>query len=207
MVQGPRRDQETSDLLVQDFADRTNHQPPELVTTDEHASYESSLLETYGIDYRPRRKSKRGPKKKLKKRWPKAMNYATVRKTRKQGRVVEVNTTLVAGNEQSLSDVLEASPCSGEINTSFIERYNGSARHFNARKQRKTYSFSKQYEEHEAMSWLMVTHYNFCWKPRTLRVPLGNRCYRQRSPAMASEITDHPWNVQELLSFQIVRSG
>ena len=61
MVQGPCRDQETSDLLVQDFAERTNHQPPELVTTDEHASYETSLLKVYGIPYRPRRKSKQGP--------------------------------------------------------------------------------------------------------------------------------------------------
>ncbi|MBF0625230.1 MAG: hypothetical protein HQL82_10535 [Magnetococcales bacterium] len=56
MVQGPHRDQETSDRLVTDFADRTNGRPPELVTTDEHAAYETSLLEVYGIPYRPRRK-------------------------------------------------------------------------------------------------------------------------------------------------------
>jgi hypothetical protein len=68
MIQGPSRDQISSDLLIQDFADRTNHKPTELVTTDEHASYESSLLEIYGISYRPRRKNgKQGRKKKLKK--------------------------------------------------------------------------------------------------------------------------------------------
>ncbi|MBF0136991.1 MAG: helix-turn-helix domain-containing protein [Magnetococcales bacterium] len=64
--------------------------------------------------------------------------------------------------EVQMDDVLNDSPCSGTINTAFVERYNGSSRHFNAMKQRKTYSFSKQYKEHEAMSWLMVTHYNFC---------------------------------------------
>lgn len=207
MIQGSCRDQESSDLLVQDFANRTNHLAPELVTTDEHASYESSLLKVYGIPYRPRRKAKRGRKKKLKKRWPKGLNYATVKKTRKKGRVVDVTTTLVAGDEQLLAEKLMASPCSGMINTSFVERYNGTARHFNARKQRKTYSFSKQYEDHEAMSWLMVTHYNFCWKPRTLRVSVGNRCYRYQTPAMASGITDHAWSVIELLKFQIVKSG
>ena len=207
MIQGPCRDQESSDLLVQDFSNRTNHQAPELVTTDEHASYEASLLDVYGISYRPRRKAKRGPKKKLKKRWPKTLNYATVKKARKKGRVVDVTTTLVAGDEKLLADALEASPCSGAINTSFVERYNGSARHFNARKQRKTYSFSKQYEEHEAMSWLMVTHYNFCWKPHTLRLPLGNRCYRYRTPAMAAGITGLPWNIEQLIGFQIVNCG
>ena len=41
MVQGPRRDQKTSDLLVADFADRTKGMPPELVTTDEHTAYEA----------------------------------------------------------------------------------------------------------------------------------------------------------------------
>ncbi|MEO5328886.1 MAG: hypothetical protein H7829_11660 [Magnetococcus sp. THC-1_WYH] len=183
MVQGPHRDQETSDRLVMDFANRTHGRPPELVTTDEHAAYEASLLEVYGIPYRPRRKGgRRGPKKKLRKHWPKAMNYATVKKTRKKGRVVDVSTVLVAGSEETLANALDASPCSGTINTSFIERYNGTARHFNARKQRKTYSFSKKLEEHEAMSWLMVTHYNFCWLPHTLRVPLGDRHYRYRTP-------------------------
>lgn len=207
MIQGPHRDQASSDLLVLDFANRTNHQPPELVTTDEHATYEASLLKVYGIPYRPRRKGKRGPKKKLKKRWPKGMNYATVKKTRKKGRVVDVTTALVVGSEETLAAVLNDSPCSGTINTAFVERYNGSSRHFNARKQRKTYSFSKQYKEHEAMSWLMVTHYNFCWKPRTLRIPLGDRHYCQRTPAMAAGLTGHSWSIEELLRFQMFKSG
>ena len=146
MVQGPQRDQGTCDRLVKDSADRTKGRPPELATTDEHATYEPSLLEVYGIPYRPRRKSgRRGPKKKLKKRWPKAMTYATVKKTRRKGRVVDVATTLVTGSDETLAKALNASPCSGTVNTSFVERYNGSARHFNARKQRKTYSFSKQF--------------------------------------------------------------
>ncbi|MBF0176892.1 MAG: IS1 family transposase [Magnetococcales bacterium] len=46
MVQGSRRDQESSDRLVKDFADRTNNKPLKLVTTDEHAAYEASLLVT-----------------------------------------------------------------------------------------------------------------------------------------------------------------
>ncbi len=57
------------------------------------------------------------------------------------------------------------------------------------------------------MSWLMVTHYNFCWQPRTLRVPIGNRRYRHRTPAMAAGLADHSWSVMELLSYQLLGTG
>lgn len=36
---------------------------------------------------------------------------------------------------------------------------------------------------------LFFTHYDFCWMPRTLRVP----------PAMEAGITDHTWDLGELL--------
>jgi len=203
-VQGPSRDQETCDKLVEDFAARTGNEPPDLATTDEHAPYKNSLLNTYGNEYRPRRRSRVGRKRNVKKRAPKGMVYATVKKTREQGRVVHVRRELVLGTEEDLVAALEASPCSETINTSFVERNNGSSRHFNSRKQRDTYGFSKQLAEHEAMSWLMVTHYNFCWKHRMLRVDLGCKRYAQRSPAVAAGITDHLWTIEELLTRQVV---
>lgn len=189
LVQSRSRDQKASDRLVEDFADRTKHVPPELVTTDEHATYKNSLTKTYGRGSR-RRKPVPG------------MVYATVNKTRKHGRVVSVMTTLVLGTLAELARALNNSPCSSSINTAFVERNNGTARHFNARKQRKTYSISKQIEEHEAMSWLMLTHYNFCWPHRMIRVRTGDRTYIQRSPAVAAKITDHIWSVEEMLTWQ-----
>ncbi|MEO5328879.1 MAG: hypothetical protein H7829_11625 [Magnetococcus sp. THC-1_WYH] len=57
------------------------------------------------------------------------------------------------------------------------------------------------------MSWLMITHYDFCWLPRTLRVPLGDRHHRYRTPAMAAGLTDHSWSVIELVSFQLLATG
>ncbi len=202
LVQGPSRDQATCDKLVEDFAERTCQTPPALATTDEHAPYLNSLLKTYGVDYTPRRKSKRGRKCKPKKRGPKGMVYATVHKTREKGRVVAVQEKLLIGTMESLTAVLVASPSSSKVNTSFVERHNGTTRHFNARKQRKTYCFSKQLPEHVAMSWLTVTHYNFCWAHRSLRVKLAPRKYAPRSPAMAAGLTDHVWTVADLLSWQ-----
>ena len=49
------------------------------------------------------------------------------------------------------------------MNTSFVERQNGTDRGRNARKARKTYRFSKDWQVHEAMTYLTLYSYNFCW--------------------------------------------
>ena len=55
------------------------------------------------------------------------------------------------------------------INTAFVERQNGTDRHRNARKVRKTYRFSKDWRYHEAVTYFTLYSYNFCWPVRTLR--------------------------------------
>lgn len=200
LIQGPSRDQKTSDLLVEDFAARTNHIPPELVTTDEHPTYRNSLEKTYGG--RRRKKKAKGRRRKRRRRALRGMVYATVNKTRMLGKVVEVKITPIFGTDQELRTALARSTCSSSVNTAFVERNNGTARHFNARKQRKTYCFSKQLEEHVAMSWLMLTHYNFCWSPRTLRIAAPGGASIKRSPAMASGLSSRIWTVEELLTWR-----
>jgi hypothetical protein len=49
--------------------------------------------------------------------------------------------------------------------------------------------FSKKYESHKAAIALHFAYYNFCKLHQTLRV----------TPAMESKITDHIWNLEELL--------
>jgi hypothetical protein len=55
------------------------------------------------------------------------------------------------------------------INTSFLERQNATDRHHNARKVRKTCTFSKDWGVHEAMTYFTMYSDNFCWPARTLR--------------------------------------
>ena len=52
-------------------------------------------------------------------------------------------------------------PASCRVNTSFVERQNGTDRGRNARKTRKTYRFSKDWQVHEAMTYLTL-HSNSC---------------------------------------------
>ena len=87
------------------------------------------------------------------------------------------------------------------INTSFIERFNATDRIQNARKVRKSLRFSKNWEIHNAMTYYVTFSYNFCWPVRTLSIKdqYGSRI--NRSPAMASGLTDHVWTTREWISF------
>ena len=62
------------------------------------------------------------------------------------------------------------SPVSRAVNTAFIERQNGTDRHRDARKGRKTYRFSKDWGFHEAATYFTLCSYNFYRPVRTLRV-------------------------------------
>lgn len=75
------------------------------------------------------------------------------------------------------------------ICTSIVERSNLSLRMGMRRFTRLTNAFSKKWENHWAAVSLWYTFYNFCRVHKSLRV----------TPAMAAGISDHVWNVRELL--------
>jgi hypothetical protein len=87
---------------------------------------------------------------------PARVVYATVRKQRENNRVVRVTRVLVDGTEASLKKRLKRSKVSGMVNTSFVERLHGTDRGRNARKVRRTYRFSKDWEVHEAMTYFTL---------------------------------------------------
>ena len=93
-----------------------------------------------------------------------------VEKTREKGRVVSIATRVVFGTMAAVIAALGMSKVSRAINTSFVERQNGTDRHRNARKARKTYRFSKDWRHHESVTYLTMYVYNFCWPVRTLRI-------------------------------------
>ena len=84
-----------------------------------------------------------------------------VDKEREKGRVVSIATRVVFGTMAAVIAALAASKVSRAINTSFVERQNGTDRHRNARKARKTYRFSKSWRHHEAVTYLAMYIYNF----------------------------------------------
>src|SRR5919202_4212810 len=123
-------------------------------------------------------------------RLPEDLVYATVQKTREGNRVVKVEARLVYGTLLSLAAALLWSVL-GCVNTVFVERSNGTDRHRNARKVRKTYRSSKDWGVHEAMTYFTLYSSNFCSPVRTLREEVGPKRYRQRTPALAAGPTEY----------------
>jgi hypothetical protein len=188
------------DLLVEDFHRRTEGRLMNLMTSDENPAYADAILQTYGKTVQPRRRGTRGRRPKPYKKPPKGLKYATVHKTREKNRVVGVERRVIYGTVRAVVAALAVSSVSTAVNTVFVERENGTDRNRNARKARKTYCFSKDWEVHAAVSYFTLYSYNFCWPVRTLRQGSRRKGYQQRTPAMAAGLTDHIWTLKEWLS-------
>lgn len=187
------RTAESAQELVADVKGRLGGRTPELITTDEYAPYQGAILEAFGEEVVPPRTGRPGRPRKPYKVAPAGLNYATVHKTRKKGRVVEVMRRVIFGTAESVEAALANSGVSRTINTSFVERHNGTDRNRNARKVRKTYCFSKDWWVHHAVTFFTMYSYNFCWPVRTLKTEAGEA----RTPAMMAKLADHVWTLTE----------
>lgn len=191
---------ENTEALVEEFRRRTGGRLMGLMTSDDYPAYETAILHAYGETITPPRTGKPGRPKAPYQAPPEGLNYAVVTKRREKGRVVEAGTRVIFGTLAAVLMALGLSKVSRAINTAFLERQNGTDRHRNARKARKTYRFSKDWRHHEAVTYLSLYSYNFCWPVRTLALKddAGRRV--ERSPAMAAGLTDHVWSMSEWLS-------
>ncbi len=191
--------------LVDDVKRRMGGRVPRLITTDEYAPYRQAILNAWGERVVPERTGKPGrPATKARLVPPPALSVATVHKTRSKGRVVDVALVIVFGVASAIAAALGGFT----INTSRVERQNGTDRNRNSRKVRKTCCFSKDWDVHEAVGYLTLYSYNFCWPVRTLRAKVdggGRRRWSDRTPAMSAGLTDHVWTLAEWLSWPAVR--
>jgi hypothetical protein len=191
---------EAVEEVVGEVKGRTGGRVLDLATSDDYPAYETALLNAYGQEVAATATGRPGRKMVPDKVPPAGMNYATVAKRREKGRVVEIVTRVIFGTMAAVQAVLAKSTASRWINTSFLERQNATDRHHNARKVRKTYTFSKDWRVHEAMTYFTMYSYNFCWPVRTLDERDGQGHWRRRTPAMAAGLADHVWTMHEWIT-------
>ena len=86
-------------------------------------------------------------------------------------------------------DRIEGDPDMKHVSTSYAERANLTMRMSMRRFTRLTNGFSKKWENHWAALALYFAFYNFCRIHSSIRV----------TPAMQAGITDHVWDLAELL--------
>ena len=199
-----KRTAENTAALVRDLRRRTSGRLMDLITTDEYAPYRGAILEAYGETVTPPRSGKRGRPRRSYKVPPAGLTYATVHKTRNKGRVVKVEQRVIFGTAETVAAALARSASSRAVNTSFVERQNGTDRNRNARKIRKSYCFSKGWTTHQGITYFTMYSYNFCWPVRTLRVRTEAGSWQSRTPAMAAGLADHVWSLTEWLTLPAV---
>lgn len=200
-----KRTAENVETLVEEVQQRTEGRMLDLITTDEYPAYKQAILSVYGEPVIPPRTGKPGRPQAPYKVPPADLKYATVHKTRHQGRVVKIDYHVVFGDRLGVEQALARSPVSNQINTAFVERQNGTDRHRNARKVRKTYRFSKDPDIHDAMTYFSLYSYNFCWPVRTLRIKDPQGHWQPRTPAMAAGLTNHVWPLAEWVTMPAVQ--
>lgn len=171
---------------------------PSLFSSDQLDQYASALLQVYGVSVTPPRKPGPGRPRLPTLVPPDDLLYAQVVKEYKRNRVASITSRLVFGDPQRLEAVLQRSEVSHKINTSYVERTNGTVRHLDARCSRKTYRFSKCTQNHQRQLALSLTYYHLCLPHKTLTKSHG----RATTPFMAAGLTDHVWTMRELLQYQ-----
>jgi len=182
-----------------------NHIP--LFTSDGLRWYEKKILKHYGIQEKTVRTGKRGRPVKPKKMPHPDLKYAQVVKQYKKGKVAKVEFKVVFGNEKEGKKLIEKSPVSKHINTSFVERNNLTLRENNGRLSRKTLSFSKETEGLVNQLWLFMGYYHFVRPHGGLAIGVdaenGRKRWTKRTPFKAAGITNRIWTLRELVTFRI----
>jgi hypothetical protein len=85
--------------------------------------------------------------------------------------------------------IISGNPDHSHVSTSYAERQNLTIRMSMRRFTRLTNRFSKKLENHAHALVLYFMYYNFCRIHQTLRV----------TPAMEAGISDHVWNLDEVI--------
>ena len=191
-----KRTQEQTQALVSDTQSRLlkGHLPA--LFSDGYEGYEPAILEAFGRRYAAPKTGLTGRPRLDLIRWPQGLAYGQVIKSAK-GQFSEGIRLKVIRGKAHLLRVLSLLGYE-KINTSSVERQNGTSRLHNQRKVRKTLAFSKSHLYHGWMSWLSVVQYNFCRAHGSLRIK-DERGVHHRTPAMASGLTDRIWSTREWL--------
>lgn len=95
------------------------------------------------------------------------------------------------GYKGQVKESYSGNPNPDHIQTVHVERNNLTMRMGLRRLARKTNAHSKKEENHKLALALFFAHYNFCRIHSSIRI----------TPAMAAGVTDHVWEIEELLKF------
>ena len=121
------------------------------------------------------------------------------------GKLERIERRIVQGSAEMIETWRHKVDGGGVLNTAFIERLNSTFRsHISALCRRTRAVAGRCVSLHWAM-YLTGTVYNFCTEHASLRMPglIGGHKWLERTPAMAANLTDHCWTMEELLNYHV----
>jgi len=201
-VVSQRRDSALADALLQQVRRCCQKMCELLVCTDGWAAYPNSIRRAF----REKVKRTAGRGRCALVVWSN-LHIGTVIKHTVKKHLKEVIRQMTQGSLEQALKLLGRSNGGEMLNTSFIERLNGTMRERLAALTRKCrHASSKLHAFHTGM-YLIGGTYNFCWPHHELsksveKAGFGMPC----TPAMASGLTDHVWSVCELVSYKVAPS-
>jgi transposase-like protein/IS1 family transposase len=170
-----------------------------LICTDGFAAYPKSIIKAF------REKVKRTPGRGrcCLEVWP-DLHIGTVIKCTVKRRLKEIVRCVTYGTIEQAQKLLNRSYGGSMLNTSFIERLNGTFRERLASLTRKfRHAASKRATLHAGM-YLVGCTYNFCLAHHELSKSQTKGGFgRPYTPAMASGLADHVWSISELMTYKI----
>ena len=193
------RDRNLIDHLMEQVRRSCKEMAALLICTDGLAAYPKSIIRAFRIKV----KNPYGVGASRKEVWPRLYIGTVIKYTAKR-RVIEVVRWMTHGQWRKAKKLLKLSKGGKKLNTSFIERLNGTFRERLASFTRKCRHAASKIETVHAGMYLIGCTYNFCFPHHTLskskaKGGFGFSC----TPAMASGITNHIWSVKELLTYKI----
>lgn len=140
--------------------------------------------------------------------WRTGVVQTLKQKGNRRGRI---DREIAWGEKTFIRRLIRQSQGQGWINSAYIERLNATFRARMSCLVRDGRAIVRQEAKLEAWMWLVGTVYNWATYHQSLAIELPvsehKRFWLKRTPAIASQLTDHRWSVEEILKWKRPASG
>lgn len=183
---GPRT-LETALQLTTSVAVYSKGKNPPLILIDDHLPYPQAILQVFGDIKHCRRKNGRGRFKYPRLKPPADLQVGVVKKLRDdKGHLLKVSSKALFGKKKEIEKRIQKLGIGQKINTSHMERLNGTIRGQQARLIRRTRAGSRLEEMLQYSIWLWRDLYNWTRVHYSLL---------DKTPAIALDLADEVWTV------------
>jgi len=191
---GPRT-LNTALQLTASLAVYSKDKDPPLILIDDHLPYPQAILQVFGNIKHCRRKNRRGRFKHPRLKPPADLQVGVVKKLRdNRGNLLKVSSKALFGKKKEIVKRIQDLSIGCKINTSHVERLNGTIRGQQARLARRTRNGSHLQEMLQYSIWLWRDLYNWTRVHYSLL---------DETPAMALGLADEVWTVLKYILYPV----